>query len=74
LKRSTVRTIGGQRLNRWLCRLVDQHAMPFALVGIGHDDHSGEVTICACEDVSDADLLSVMRGVVRLLEERTGAQ
>ena len=54
-----------ERLESWAKHLADEHATPLALVAIGHDEKSGQIVICAVEDVADADLAHLLMGAAR---------
>lgn len=57
----TIRRITVERLDGWAARLVQEHATPMLLMGIGHDHTSGQVVICCVEDSSD----EIIRGALR---------
>ncbi len=56
-----VKAICEERLGSWTQRLVDQHATPCFLLGIGHDHKSGVLLLCTLEDMSDTELLLFLR-------------
>ncbi len=60
--------INVERLSRWSGHLIDEHATPFLLIGFGHDQRSGDVVLCACEETDDTTIRQVLRGILRRLE------
>lgn len=67
-----VREICRQRLAGWTKKLVAEHATPVLLLGIGHDNHSGQIVICATEDTANSQILLFLQaaelGVKKLAE------
>ncbi|GAI81422.1 unnamed protein product, partial [marine sediment metagenome] len=45
MERIEIETIGKERLDKWQQRLIDEHATPVILVGVGHDHRSGQVVV-----------------------------
>ena len=56
-------------LSRWTEHLVSSHSTPILLVGIGHDDRSGELVICTPEAMSDSDIETLLLAAVKKLRE-----
>jgi len=65
-----VEHITPERLERWSKCLTELHATPLVLVAIGHDHVSGELTVLTCEEMSDRDLCTILRGALAVLERR----
>lgn len=60
--------ITADRLAGWAKKLALQNATPFALVGIGHGQHSGAIVLCILENgPSDAEIAQLLRGVANQL-------
>lgn len=55
-----IRKINVDRLWIWGENLVGYHSMPVLLVGIGHDDHAGEVHIMTLEAMDDASIIVIL--------------
>ena len=64
-----VREICKQRLGLWTDDLVGDHATPVLLLGIGHDDKKGNISICTVEEMERDKLIKfVAHALDRLLE------
>lgn len=59
-----VEAITRDRLAKWTKRLDQEHATPFALVGIGHDHKSGQLVLCVCEDTPLPEIRDLLQRVV----------
>jgi hypothetical protein len=58
MSRVPVEAITNERLAKWIKHLGNEHATPLLLVGIGHDEKSGQVVICAVDEPeTDPDFL-----------------
>jgi hypothetical protein len=64
--------ISAERLDRWRRRLMEQHATPFLLLGIGHDHAAGKIVLCVPENVSDAMICATLRKALLELEGHAG--
>lgn len=62
-----------ERLCNWAIVLSDEHAAPAVLLGLGVDDHKGEMTIVKPSAMTDAEALALLRAAQRLLEARIKA-
>ncbi|MGA2035902.1 MAG: hypothetical protein ABSG68_26945 [Thermoguttaceae bacterium] len=51
-----VETICAERLESWKQRLIENHSTPALLMGVGHDEHAGELHLVVCEELSLEDL------------------
>lgn len=56
------------RLWKWGAKLDLEHATPVILVGVGHDQNSGQTVVCIPEDVTDEQLCGFLRAVLKELE------
>jgi len=45
-----LRAIVEDRLERWAARLVDGHATPLVLVGVGHDHARGQIVVVTLDE------------------------
>ncbi len=50
MDRQTIEDIIADRLGGWALHLVDHHATPALLIGIGHDHMSGDLQLCVTEN------------------------
>ena len=51
------------RLSDWGRMLVAKHATPAVLIAVGHDHVSGDVTVLIPDDVTTAEVITLLRGV-----------
>lgn len=66
-----IRQICTQRLAMWTDDLVGDHATPVLLLGIGHDDKKGSISICTNEEVETGHLVGfLLYAVNQLLDAR----
>lgn len=56
--------ITAERMRSWTTRLVDAHATPVLLLGIGHDWALGELHVVATEDLSEGYLIKLLEAVL----------
>ena len=61
--------INAERLSSWANILLQHHATPAVLIGIGHDDRSGEIRIITCEELPDDFVLQMLRFAIAQLEK-----
>ncbi len=64
------RKITAERLAAWADLLAQDNATPMLLLGCGHGDHRGTAVVCVTEDMPDADVRAMVRGVLAKLEGR----
>lgn len=55
MTRVDTEAITRERLARWAERLRERHATPLVLVGVGHDERSGQVTVVAVDEAEVPD-------------------
>ena len=60
--------ITDERLGDWAKRLKASNATPLVLVAIGHEQNSGELTVCVPADVSDALVTGMLKWVIKGIE------
>ena len=70
MQRSQINKINVERLTGWKNKLNDQHATPVLLMGIGHDQNEGQMSICVTEDMDDTHILLFLKEAVRQQEQR----
>ncbi len=58
MDRQAIEAINADRLGGWALHLIDHHATPALLIGIGHDHMSGDLQLC----VTEATPMAVVRG------------
>lgn len=56
--------ITAERLEVWRRELAGQHATPLLLMGVGHNEKSGQITICTLRDVDADTLLALLRDAI----------
>jgi hypothetical protein len=56
-----IREICRQRLQQWEGRLVEEHATPALLIGVGHDHKSGQLVLLVPEEVTNEQILELVR-------------
>lgn len=66
-----ISAINADRLGRWADRLDDAHCTAMILIGIGHDDQAGLITLCTPEgpDVMNRALGQLLSNVLAMLNE-----
>jgi hypothetical protein len=67
-----IKTICQERLGSWQERLVESHATPAVLLGVGHDQHSGDIVICTVEEMSNENIILFLQDALTKLVEQTG--
>ncbi len=65
-----VKAICDQRLESWKARLVQGHATPLALLGVGHDWNSGKLVFCTTEDMPGDQLAVFLLSVAKDLLDK----
>ena len=56
-----------RRLERWAKSLSEDHATPVLLVGVGHDEKSGALSVCTCADVDDERMELILMAALKRL-------
>lgn len=70
MTRKEVYDINKERLNGWLHRLTNQHSTAQILVGVGHDQVSGQITVIVPEGgPTDEQILLFLKETVRQFEQ-----
>jgi len=68
--RAIIRAICAGRLAGWADRLVEEHATPAVLIGVGHGRVSGRLCLCVTEDgFTDAQIAALLRCVADELDQ-----
>jgi hypothetical protein len=57
MTKDEIRRINEEQLKRWTEQMVAQHSTPLLIVGIGHDQHGGQLTVISVDNI-DADTLA----------------
>ena len=65
-----IEAICRDRLGRWTKGLVEQHATPILLVGIGHDQQEGKIVICTVGEITDNEIILLLQGALRIIGSR----
>jgi hypothetical protein len=65
-----IETITRDRLTRWGYRVLDDHATPLVLVGIGHDAAAGRVSVYTVDEpeMTDAAIAAFLRKAAIMLD------
>jgi len=74
MESSEIKSICEERLGKWTQRLVDEHATPVILVGVGHDHKNGALVVITLEEMDDRQLLLFLYGATDYLETRVRAK
>ena len=69
MNREKVRSIGKERLDKWLDHLVNDHATPVLLMGLGHDHNLGNVSLCITENITNEQIELFLMGVLQKIRE-----
>lgn len=69
MDRTRVRSIVEERLTAWGVILVENHATPLVVIGVGHDHRSGEIQLCRPEGdlMADDELILLLERTAALL-------
>ncbi len=59
-----------ERLSSWAVDLALDHATPALLVGIGHDQNSGDVHLCMCENMPMEQMEKILRFALAEVEKK----
>jgi hypothetical protein len=62
-ERVPTEAITAERLTGWAKALAEFHATPALLLGIGHDEHRGQLVVCVPDD--DRFNRRTLRGLLR---------
>lgn len=68
MTRDKIHKINVERLGRWKNKLVDNHATPVMLLGVGHDHKEGELQICITEERTDQQIYLLLKEACRMME------
>lgn len=64
-----VKRITVERLDSWQKQLINAHATPVILVGVGHDHVTGQINVITTEDMTPAQILLFLKRVVKELDK-----
>lgn len=67
MNREEIEAICRERLEGWQQHLVEEHATPIILVGMGHDERSGELVVCTTEGLAKEYIVALLEGGLRML-------
>jgi hypothetical protein len=65
-----VREITHERLGIWEKLIINAHATPTLLLGIGHDHVKGQLVVCVTEDCSNEEVLMLLYGAIKELQKQ----
>jgi len=59
-----------ERLERWSQKLEKEHATPMCLVGVGHDQKSGQLVVCLPDgpQMTNQLVANILRAAARIAE------
>jgi hypothetical protein len=63
-------TICTERLNGWKKDLIADHATPIVLVGVGHDNKSGQIVVCTVKEMQDGEIIILLNSALDQLKKR----
>ena len=68
MDKTQIQIICEHRLDSWSDILVENHATPLLLIGVGHDDHSGEMHIIVPDDklISNEMIVAILHKALQL--------
>ncbi len=61
MTREEINKICDQRLALWTIKMIQEHATPLLMIGIGHDQSSGKVSIYTVEDMADEHIIQALQ-------------
>ena len=61
-------TITQDRFASWSEKLLESKATPMLVIGMGHDDHNGEVVIVTCADVKNETIRAALLFAARAIQ------
>lgn len=67
---SMIEEICRDRVDRWIKRMVQDHATPIVLVAVGHDHHKGEMHVMTTEELDDETVAMFMEVATLRIKDR----
>jgi hypothetical protein len=64
-----VKAITDERLQSWAKQLVDAHATPVLLVGVGHDHVSGQIHVVVTEDMTPVQIRAFLKAALKAFDK-----
>ena len=68
VSRVDIKGICKERLKSWKVILVENESTPFALVSIGHNQFSGQIHVCICDEISSKEVALILRAAADELD------
>lgn len=68
MERSEIEQINRERLEGWRRKLVESHATPILLVGVGHDEKKGLCVLCTTEEMTNEETTNFLLGAYNMLK------
>lgn len=62
-----IKEVCEDRLVRWKARLCQEHATPMFLLGVGHDQKSGQIILCTVEEMPLDVIKEFLKEALRML-------
>jgi hypothetical protein len=66
--RVPIEAIVHTRLKSWANDLIELHATPVLLVGVGHDENKGQIQLCTCKEVTNEQIRAILQAAIRGLD------
>lgn len=68
MRAEEIQTICRERLEGWQKRLVQEHSTPILLVGVGHDNKTGQVVLCIPEEMTNREVMHFLQGALNMIK------
>lgn len=68
MDRNQIAQINTDRLAGWHATLVDKHATPALVLGVGHDHASGTLHLCMTEDTPIETIRGFLLAAIRAID------
>jgi hypothetical protein len=67
MDKKELRCICQGRLDAWLNHLVQEHSTPAILIGVGHDQKSGQLVLISLEDLKNDEVIRLLENILDLI-------
>ncbi len=64
-----VEGITTERLDGWAKQLINAHATPVLLLGVGHDHVSGQIHLIVTENMTPAEIRAFLKQVLKAFDK-----
>ncbi len=66
-----VRTITKSTMRQWSTNLIQKRHTPVLVMGIGHGVAQGELSVISVSQMSNSDIVLMLRAAIESVQERT---